>query len=219
MGMEDKYRAIEGFLNLTVGQVSVGEGGPASTAGEDVGVLPYAHDFAVTLSVPAGGDFGDSTTRLTQLHEQIQPYTQASHTVVYTSERVSPRTTTTLPAGQGLRHACVYEFKAEVTPERKFAALLDLEETLSNTPGLAHFSCGLDEEEARAANGALGLVVDFDVAEDFDRFFADQARLEAMQALNPLLAFRTCVDFMMAPQELMLGGEGGEMVELRRLRA
>jgi len=215
--MRDKYRANEGFWNLTAGQPPVAEGGPASTEGEDLGLLPYAHDFAVTLALPEGGDFGESTTRLSSQYELVQPYTQASHTVVYTSERVS----VARPTEQQLRHACIYQFKAGVPGEMKMNAILDLEEALLNIPGIAHFSCGLDEEEARSPHGAWGLVADFEFAEDFDSFFADPMRLEMMQALNPLLAFRTCVDFLV-PEDLLGEGEGtlpGAVEFRRRLRA
>jgi|EP00624_Nannochloropsis_granulata_P002644 hypothetical protein len=212
--MEDKYRAIEGFWNVTAGQSPFAEGGPTSTAGEDLGLLPYAYDFAVTLALPDGGDFGESTTRLSSHYEQVQPYTQTSHTVVYTSDRVS----VARPTGKQLRHACIYHFKAGVTVEMKLNALLDLEGTALNIPGVAHFSCGLDEERARSPHGALGLVADFGFAEDFNSFFADPSRLRMMQALNPLLAFRTCVDYFV-PQDLVVEEEGAlsGAVELRRL--
>lgn len=214
IGIEDKYRAIEGFWNVTAGHFPVSEGGLTSTAGEDLGLLPYAYDFAVTLAVPDGGDFGESTTRLSSHYEQVQPYIQASHTLVYTSDRVA----IARPTGKQLRHVCIYHFKAEVTGEMKLNALLDLEGTVLNIPGVAHFSCGLDEERARSPHGAFGLVADFEVAEDFNSFFADPSRLRMMQALNPLLACRTCVDYW-APQDIIAEEEGAlaGAIELRRL--
>ncbi len=168
------------------------------TAGDDLGLLPYAYGFATTLAVAdeaALAVYDASKDRLALLQDRVDPYVQARHAVAYKSARVA----LARPLAGHLRHACVYEFKSNVTEARLLDVLHDWEDVLSATPGLAHFSFGLDileVEESQPQQAGLGLVADFVSSEDFDKFFAHKSRLQMMRELNPLLRFRTCVDYV-----------------------
>ena len=217
IGQEDKFRALEGFINLTHTLL------PEAlylVAGEDQGILPYALDLGMSLPLKDAAylrSYDYSDTRLNLLHKYIDPFVQERHTVVYENEKVRVGK----PAPGTLRHVCIYEFKNEVIEERKMDVLLDMQDMLERAPGMMDFSLGLDiwkEEEGEVAPQmvaearsekqeyrAMGLQADFANKEEFDKFFAHAPRLEMMQLLNPLLSYRSCVDFLVPHEQVVVG--------------